>query len=649
MIIGTAGHIDHGKTSVVKLLTGIDADRLPEEKARGITIDLGFAYVPNGQGETIGFVDVPGHEKFVHTMAAGATGIDHGLLVIAADDGIMPQTKEHLRILDLLGVSEITVALTKIDLVDTARVSDVSGDIHQYLAQTRFANAQIYPVSARSGDGFEALKKALFARVDQVSAHPPVHFRLAIDRVFVVKGVGVAVTGAVISGVVKVGDTLLLGSKQIKVKVRSIHAQNMPAQEAGVGTRCGIVISGVEYSDVERGQWLTAPELHQLTQRFDCQLTVPHDVERPIKDGEVLLLHHGTEYLATRIILLNATEAVAGSKVYAQCAFDRPMSVCWHDRIVFRDSSARHTLAGGLVLDIDPPTRGRKKPERIKVLEYLNAVQASDALTHLLQENIEPLCLSNWVAAINQTIEPLLEHAQKLGALQLEVNGLVYLLGPAAQEQLQGKVETTLTKFHAADPDEPGLAIERLRRMACPLIASELFKTWVAEQIKLKKLALSGSFIHLPDHKVELTSKEQILWERMYPRLVEGQYDPPWVRDLASILSEPEANVRMLLRKVSRTSNLVQLVPDLFYPMSTMQIMADIIRDIVEVDGFVTVISFKNRVGLGRKRAIQILEAFDRLGFTRRLVSYSRGKKELEKDHRILRNTDLFTSEGVVA
>ena len=649
MIIGTAGHIDHGKTSLVKSLTGIDADRLPEEKARGITIDLGFAYVPNSHGETIGFVDVPGHEKFVHTMAAGATGIDHGLLVIAADDGIMPQTKEHLRILDLLGVPEITVALTKIDLVDQDRISVVTYDIHQYLAHTRFSNTQIFPVSVRSELGFEPLKESLFARVDQVSINQPVHFRLAVDRVFVVKGVGVAVTGAVISGLVKIGDTLLLGPKQLKVKVRSIHAQNKPAQEAGVGTRCGIVISGVEYSEVERGHWLTAPELNQLTQRFDCQLTVPHDAERAIKDGEILLLHHGTEYLSTRIILLNATEAGPGSSVYAQCAFDRPMSVCWHDRIVFRDSSARHTLAGGLVLDIDPPTRGRKKAERIKVLDHLNEEQALDVLGHLLQEGTSPLCLSTWVAAINQMIEPLIEHAQKLGALQLDVGGLIYLLGTTSQGEIWKKVEASLSKFHANDSDEPGVAIERLRRMACPLISTELFKVWVAEQIRLKSLAISGSFIHLPDHKVELTTKEQVLWERIFPRLVDGQYDPPWVRDLASILSEPEANVRLLMRKVSRRSGLVQLVPDLFYPTSTMRIMADIIRDIVDTDGFVTVISFKDRVGLGRKRAIQILEAFDRLGFTRRLVSYTRGKKELEKDHRIVRNTDLFTNDGVAS
>jgi selenocysteine-specific elongation factor len=300
-------------------------------------------------------------------------------------------------------------------------------------------------------------------------------------------------------------------------------------------------------------------------------------------------------------------------------------------------------------LDIDPPTRGRKKAERIKVLDHLNEEQALDVLGHLLQEGTSPLCLSTWVAAINQMIEPLIEHAQKLGALQLDVGGLIYLLGTTSQGEIWKKVEASLSKFHANDSDEPGVAIERLRRMACPLISTELFKVWVAEQIRLKSLAISGSFIHLPDHKVELTTKEQVLWERILPRLVDGQYDPPWVRDLASILSEPEANVRLLMRKVSRRSGLVQLVPDLFYPTSTMRIMADIIRDIVDTDGFVTVISFKDRVGLGRKRAIQILEAFDRLGFTRRLVSYTRGKKELEKDHRIVRNTDLFTNDGVAS
>ena len=235
MIIGTAGHIDHGKTSLVKALTGVDADRLPEEKARGITIDLGFAYVPNGQGQTIGFVDVPGHEKFVHTMAAGARGIDHGLLVVAADDGIMPQTKEHLRILDLLGVPSLSVAITKTDLAGEQRSQEVLQEIQTYLASTRFGQVPAHLVSSRTGQGIEALKQELFSLVDDAPLERPIHFRLAIDRVFVVKGVGVAITGAVIAGKVKVGDSLLLGVKQYPVKVRSIHAQNLPAQEAGWG------------------------------------------------------------------------------------------------------------------------------------------------------------------------------------------------------------------------------------------------------------------------------------------------------------------------------------------------------------------------------------------------------------------------------
>ena len=647
MIIGTAGHIDHGKTSLVKALTGVDADRLPEEKARGITIDLGFAYAPNARGETVGFVDVPGHEKFVHTMAAGATGIDHGLVVVAADDGIMPQTKEHLRILDLLGVPSISLAITKTDLVGLDRSEEVRRDLEAYIGATRFQSVKTYLVSTKTGSGVDVLKNDLFSLVDSVAEDQAEHFRLAIDRVFVVKGVGVAVTGAVIAGRVHVGDTLLLGIKQHPVKVRSIHAQNQPSQDAGVGTRCGIVISGVEYTDVERGDWLVAPELAFLTQRFDCEIDLPHDAERLIKDGEQLLLHHGTEHLLTRIIVLNAHEILPGQKAFVQCSFDKPLSICWQDRVVFRDSGVRHTLAGGLVLDVDPPVRGRKKPERQEALTNLANSSLSTALLDALLKAPEPINLSHWASVMNRSFENLLKRAQDQKVVQLELDGLTYLLGVNSEDLIRNKVNSCLAKFHVAEPDEPGLAVERLRRMSCPSLTQSLFKAWVGLEVKNKTLSLSGSFVHLPDHRIELSANEKVIWERIYPRLVEGQYDPPWVRDLASALNEPEANVRLLLRKVSRTSGLVQLVPDLFYPVSTMRLMADIVRDIVDADGHITVISFKDRVGLGRKRAIQILEAFDRLGFTRRLVSYTRGKKELEKDHRILRNTDLFASEVV--
>jgi selenocysteine-specific elongation factor len=274
---------------------------------------------------------------------------------------------------------------------------------------------------------------------------------------------------------------------------------------------------------------------------------------------------------------------------------------------------------------------------------------ASKTIHHLLEGSLDLVNISHWSDSMNRSIDDLLGAVVDHSVAQLEVNGSTYLLGSLAEQSFKDKVIAGLTKFHSDEPDEPGVAMERLRRMAIPSLNQDLFKAWVACEIKQQTLSLSGSFIHLPSHKVELTQNETIIWEKIYPKLLDGRYDPPWVRDLASALSEPEANIRLLLRKVSRTSALVQLVPDLFYPIATMRIMADIIRDIVETDGHVTIVSFKDRVGLGRKRAIQILEAFDRLGFTRRLISYTRVKKELEKDHRVLRNSDLFVDEAIAA
>jgi selenocysteine-specific elongation factor len=645
MIIGTAGHIDHGKTSLVKCLTGVDADRLPEEKQRGITIDLGFAYIPNDRGQIVGFVDVPGHEKFVHTMVAGATGIDHGLLIVAADDGIMPQTREHLRVLELLGIPKITVAITKADIVDAARLQEVQSELHSFLGQGPYGDASVHQVSSKTGLGLDQLKQELF-NLEQISKTKQApNFRLAIDRVFVVKGMGVAITGAVTAGTVSVGDNLLLSPSMRVVKVRSIHAQNTPAQSASVGERCGIVITGVEYTDVERGNWLLGLGLNIQTQRIDCSISVPQDSERPIKDGEQILLHHGTEHLLTRIILLNAPAVAPGETVFAQCVFDKPLSMCWGDRFVLRDSSARYTLAGGTVLDLDPPTRGRKKPERIEVLTILNKQPGGDVIEGLLSESDYPINLSHWVSAMNIEQQVLLDIAQKQAATKITAEELIFLFGKKAQSTLFERVTQCLAQFHLDEPDEPGLAIERLRRMSSQAYSPSVFKAWIVDQIGAKSISLTGSFVHLPDHKVELTPAEKAIWEKAYPRLLDGKYDPPWVRDIASELAVPEEKVRLILRKVSKTSELVQLVPDLFYPMKTILEITDIFNGIYDKNTKVTVIDFKDALGLGRKRAIQILEALDRVGYSRRLVSVRRAKSEAEKDHRIIRNRELFLSK----
>ncbi len=642
MIIGTAGHIDHGKTSLVEALTGVNADRLPEEKARGITIDLGFAYAPTASGSVVGFVDVPGHEKFVHTVAAGAIGMDHGLLVVAADDGLMPQTREHLRILDLLGVPQLSVAITKIDLVDAQRVQAVTREVLDHVALTRFGEVEAYPVSVRTQTGVEALQAALFAlRLSQPSEAPS-YFRLAIDRVFVVKGMGVAVTGAVIAGRIAVGDRVRLAHAGLEARVRSIHAQNQSAQQAMVGERCGIVLSGAELEQVNRGDWLVGPELDLQTVRVDCLLSVPHDAERVIKDGELVLLHHGCQQVSARLILLDRGQVGAGQEAWAQIVLDRLLALCWHDRLVLRDASARHTLAGALVMDIAPPVRGRKKPERFDVLTALRQPDPTSALLGLMDHARGPVDLTHWAAAMNRSAE-LLSRALEPGlALQLQDGTHQLVLGAQTHLGLTERVRSCLDAFHVSDPDEPGLAFERLRRMAVPDLQASIFKVWLTTQISAGTFALTGSFVHAVGHKVELSGPERILWERALPKLLDAGFDPPWVRDMALMVSASEEEVRLLFKKQARTSALTQLVKDLFYPDATMARMADMIRETVGEQGFVSVSSFRDKLGIGRKRAIQILEAFDRIGLTRRLVSLGRSGRAAEKDHRIIRNAALF-------
>ena len=647
MIIGTAGHIDHGKTALVKALTGVDADRLPEEKARGITIDLGFAYAQSASGAIVGFVDVPGHEKFVHTMAAGAVGMDHAILIVAADDGIMPQTREHLRVLDLLGVPDVTVVISKIDLVEPARAEEVRGHAVALVAATRFGAVPSHLVSSRSGQGIDALRATLFMRRSPdliVQAHSG--FRLAIDRVFIVRGLGVAVTGAVIAGRVQVGDTLRLAQQGAEVRVRSIHAQNLPAQAAGRGTRCGLVISGVDFAAVERGDWLVAPELTLLTQRLDCRLDVPPDAERAVRDGELVLLHHGTAHRSARLILLDCAVVEPGQSGLVQCVLDRPIHACWHDRMILRDGSARHTLAGTTVLDVEPPARARKRPERIAALDCLRGTDPPSVLSRMLECWHAPVSVTHWARAMNTGLSTILDSAPP-DALRLDAAVEIWLLGAPARAALETRVDESLAQFHADEPDEPGAAIERLRRMSAAGVPQSIFRAWVQHAIAEGRLALTGSFVHRPGHRVELNDVERIIWEKALPLLIAGHFDPPWVRELAAALGANEDAVRAVLRKQARQSHLVQVVRDLFYPEQTMVEIAGVVRALLARDATIGVISFRDALQIGRKRAIQILEACDRLGLTRRIVIAGRINKTSEKDHRILRNPDLFASGDV--
>jgi selenocysteine-specific elongation factor len=316
MIIGTAGHIDHGKTALVKALTGVDGDRLKEEKARGITIDLGFAYLPVAGHKTLGFIDVPGHERLVHTMLAGASGIDFALLAVAADDGVMPQTREHLAIIDLLGIERGVVALTKTDIAPPGRVAEVTAQIGHAIAGTRLEGAEILPVSARTGQGIDRLRRRLEAAADGIPVRSgEARFRLAVDRVFTLPGVGVIVTGTVLSGSVHVGDRVAISPSGQAARVRSLHAQSKPAESGQAGDRCALnlVGDGIAKESIHRGDMILDPDLHAPTDRIDARLHLLPSETRPVRQWVPARLHHASAEVGARIVLLDEEPIAPGA------------------------------------------------------------------------------------------------------------------------------------------------------------------------------------------------------------------------------------------------------------------------------------------------------------------------------------------------
>lgn len=387
MIVGTAGHIDHGKTTLVRALTGVDTDRLKEEKERGISIELGYAYTPLPNGEILGFVDVPGHERLVHTMVAGACGIDFALLVIAADDGVMPQTREHLAILQLLGISRGAVALTKIDRVDHQRVFEVETEIKQLLAHTPLNDAPVFQVNATdAGDrGTDALRQHLHESAAHMTARQDDGlFRLAVDRVFTLPGHGTIVAGTVFSGRIHVGDTATAMPRNLPVRVRSIHAQNRPDERGCAGQRCALNLAGIDKNAISRGDWLGDPRVLVSTKRVDVRMYLLERSGLRLATWSPVHVHIGTAHCPAHLVLLESEHLAAGESARVQFVFDTATCALPGDRFIVRDSQAAHTIGGGVVLDSSAPSRRRRSDERLRYLDAIERMLAGGGLEPLL-------------------------------------------------------------------------------------------------------------------------------------------------------------------------------------------------------------------------------------------------------------------------
>ena len=637
MIVGTAGHIDHGKTTLVRALTGVDTDRLKEEKARGISIELGYAYTPLANGDVLGLIDVPGHEKLVHTMAAGACGIDFALLVIAADDGVMPQTREHLAILQLLGVTHAAVALTKTDRVDAARLAQVRGEISAWLASTPLANAPIFETNATQSDDAGVAQLSAYLHDAAMSWHARRDdglFRLAIDRVFTLAGQGTIVTGTVFAGRATTGDTLMLAPAAMPVRVRSIHAQNRVTETGHAGQRCALNLAGIDKDAIARGDWIVDARFAEPSERLDVELTLLADAGLTLHHWMPLHVHLGTTHRVAHVALLEGDSLAAGEAARVQLVFEAPVCALPGDRFIVRNAQASHTVGGGRVLDPFGPARKRRTPERRAWLDALR--------TWLDERTIEPLLEQAPRGMLRSTLmhltglpAPLLSLPET--ALTIPLHGktaenvLIVLRGH--WQHMREQVVDTLQGFHARMPDEQGVDIARLRRMAAPLVDEALWRALIDALVAEGVVKRSGPWLHLPEHAVSLDASEEALAERLLPLIAQGRFDPPWVRDLATATQTPEDKVRQLLRKLARQGDVYQVVRDLFYHPDVVRELACLVASMTqEQGGALGASAFRDASGLGRKRAIQILEFFDRVGYTR----FHRERRFVRADSRLL-------------
>jgi len=495
MIVGTAGHIDHGKTSLVKALTGVDGDRLKEEKARGITIDLGFAYLPVAGRKTLGFIDVPGHERLVHTMLAGASGIDFALLAVAADDGVMPQTREHLAIIDLLGIQHGIVALTKTDIASPERVAEVTAQISEATAGTKLETSEILPVSARTGQGIDQLRKRLEQAAEHISNRSSeARFRLAVDRVFTLQGVGLIVTGTVLSGSVHVGDHVLVSPSGKSARVRSLHAQNKPMENGQAGERCALnlVGDGISKESIHRGDVVLDPGLHSPTDRIDAQLHLLPSESRPVRQWFPARLHHASAEVGAHIVLLGDEPIAPGATADVQLVLDRPIAAAVTDRYVIRDVSAQRTIGGGRFIDLRPPARKRRTPERQAQRVSHAIADPLAAIAALLATPPFAWDLAVFARDRALTASQTALISQGPGIVLLEAGTFRIAIALDRWQAFGSTIVEQLTAYHAENPDAQGIGRERLRLLMQPRLPPAVFVVALQKFVASGRIVLDG-------------------------------------------------------------------------------------------------------------------------------------------------------------
>jgi selenocysteine-specific elongation factor len=622
-IIGTAGHIDHGKTSLIKALTGQDTDRLKEEKERGISIDLGFAHLDLPDGTRAGIVDVPGHERFIRNMLAGAHGIDLVLFTVAADDGIMPQTEEHIDIVHFLRVRRGIFVITKTDLVSEDRVQEVTEDIGVLMAGTRLADSAIVPFSFRTGQGLERLRSQIFQTLQSSDKPRPTgYFRLPVDRAFVLPGHGLVVTGTAISGEIAVGDRVRCLPGDQPFHVRSIHVHHEPVETATWGQRIALNLRGHDRASVARGHVICHERITQTSDRFDACVEVRPTATDGLHNHQRIRVHVATAERLGKIILLGPRDkAGPKSSVYCQIAVSEPVLTLRGDHFIVRDETGQRTLGGGVVIHAFATKHKRRDP---KLEAHLAALHRADrqALVDAFLGASGDLAVSmnQLQQSLNFTEEDLRGWLEQAGMVRVfTFDGATFCAAEDQCRRVEDALLDVIRRFHAAHPLAPGMDMEEARAALPGQIPARIFRALIEPVEANRVVVRDGHLLRLPGHRIQLGDEGRVLVEKILSLLGSTPLAPPILKDIERDLGVGRARLAEVMRAMERERSIVRVTSDLFFLRGCIDRVKDDLLHHMSRGEDITPGAFRDLFGTSRKYAIPLLEYFDREGVTIRV------------------------------
>ncbi len=620
-VIGTAGHIDHGKTALVKTLTGVDTDRLPEEKARGITVNLGFAHL----SDNVTIIDVPGHERLIKNMVAGVSTIDLVLFVIAADDGVMPQTREHLDIVNLLQIQHGIFVITKTDLVDEEWLTLVEEDIRSLLHDTPFEKAPILRTSTETGEGIAGLRQVLLETLSRIPPRQDLEvFRQPVDRVFSAKGFGTVITGTVLSGKLRVGDPVEIQPTGLTARVRGLQTHDHDVPEVKVGYRAAVNLAGVEVGQIQRGMVLVPPGLYEPVHIINVRLKVLKSSPVPLKNNQRVRLHIHTVETFARVIIPHAPKMVPGESAYIQLRLEEPVHAGYQDRFIIRQYSPQRTLGGGVVLQTNPiPYRKRYHDLFTETMERLESEEADQRILAAFDRlHATPLKLWQLKTATNLPLKELQQHIKSLMAAgQLFTENIGGKMVYFSVEQMEGvlqRIDRVLEKFHDQFPGRAGLSEAE--------IVSQLDKSYPPEAVRKalqfgahqKRVVRDDKALRLSTFTPRLSDRDSELYAALERRYKETKFTPPTIKEMMAELDIPQRDFKELIKLLRDDNKLIYVNEVFYFHRSAVEAVKQLLRDFFASKPEITVAEFESLTGTTRKHSIPLLEYLDKTGITRR-------------------------------